>query len=389
MHFPRFSSGPHGSYTSVDKLWQHLRADGAEIALAGHDHLYERFARLDRAPAARPPRHQVVRGGHRGRRSVRGRHGAARQRGAHRRPLRRARAHAVRRFLRLAIRASSAEDRRSTRAPRPATDDATEALLVPLSWSLRTGVNHGKRRGRGHVEAEVRADQAPREHRHDGPHRPRQDDLDRGDHQAPGREGHGPVHPVRRDRQGARGARARHHDRDRPRRVRDRQPPLRPRRHARTRRLREEHDHRRRPGRRRDPGRQCRRRPDAPDPRARAAGPPGGRALHRRGPQQVRHGRRPRAVGARRARGPRAAQWLRVPRRRRPGDPGLGAEGPRGRRGMAGEDRRADGRGRHLHRRAHPRHRQALPDADRGRLLDHRPRHGRHRAASSRASSAR
>ena len=34
-----------------------------------------------------------------------------------------------------------------------------------------------------------------------------------------------------------------------------------------------------------------RRRPDAPDPRARAAGPPGGRALHRGGPQQVRHGR--------------------------------------------------------------------------------------------------
>ena len=45
---------------------------------------------------------------------------------------------------------------------------------------------------------------------------------------------------------------------------------------------------------------------------------------------------------------------------------------------VAGQDRRADGRGRFLHRRAHPRHRQALPDADRGRLLDHRPRHGRH-----------
>ena len=47
MHFPRFSSGPHGGYTSVDKLWQLLRADEAEVALAGHDHLYERFARLD------------------------------------------------------------------------------------------------------------------------------------------------------------------------------------------------------------------------------------------------------------------------------------------------------------------------------------------------------
>ena len=33
---------------------------------------------------------------------------------------------------------------------------------------------------------------------------------------------------------------------------------------------------------------------------------------------------------------------------------------------------------RRLHPRAHPRRREALPDADRGRLLDHRPRHGRH-----------
>ena len=38
------------------------------------------------------------------------------------------------------------------------------------------------------------------------------------------------------------------------RRVRDRDPALRPRGHARSRRLREEHDHRRGPGRRRHPG---------------------------------------------------------------------------------------------------------------------------------------
>ena len=43
-----------------------------------------------------------------------------------------------------------------------------------------------------------------------------------------------------------RGARARHHDRDRPRGVRDRQAPLRARRLSRPRRLREEHDHGRR-----------------------------------------------------------------------------------------------------------------------------------------------
>ena len=35
-----------------------------------------------------------------------------------------------------------------------------------------------------------------------------------------------------------------------------------------------------------------RRRPHAPDPRAHPAGPPGGRALHHRVPEQVRHGRR-------------------------------------------------------------------------------------------------
>ncbi|MGY3193833.1 hypothetical protein ACVIWU_003199 [Bradyrhizobium sp. USDA 4509] len=47
----------------------------------------------------------------------------------------------------------------------------------------------------------------------------------------------------------------RHHDLDRSRRVRDDQPPLRPRRLPRPRRLREEHDHRCRPDGRRDPGR--------------------------------------------------------------------------------------------------------------------------------------
>ena len=74
------------------------------------------------------------------------------------------------------------------------------------------------------------------------------------------------VHALRPDRQGARREAARHHDLHRPRRVRDRQAPLRPRRHARPRRLHQEHDHRRRPGRRRHPGGLGRRRPHAPDP---------------------------------------------------------------------------------------------------------------------------
>ena len=54
--------------------------------------------------------------------------------------------------------------------------------------------------------------------------------------------------------------------------------PLRARRLPRPRRLHQEHDHRRRPDGRRDPGRVGRRRPDAPDPRAHPARPPGGGA---------------------------------------------------------------------------------------------------------------
>jgi len=45
MHYARFSSGSvHGSYSAVQPLWQALYDYGAEIAIAGHDHEYERFA---------------------------------------------------------------------------------------------------------------------------------------------------------------------------------------------------------------------------------------------------------------------------------------------------------------------------------------------------------
>ena len=45
MHHPRFSSATvHGGSAAVDPLWRALEADGAELALAGHDHAYERFA---------------------------------------------------------------------------------------------------------------------------------------------------------------------------------------------------------------------------------------------------------------------------------------------------------------------------------------------------------
>ena len=143
-----------------------------------------------------------------------------------------------------------------------------------------------------------------------------------------------PVHAVRRDRQGAGGEGPRYHDLDRARRVPDRGAALRARRLPRSRRLHQEHDHRCRPDGRRDPGGRGDRRPDAADPRARAAGPPGRRALHRRGAQQERHGRRRGAPGARRARGPRAAVGPGVPGRRPAGRSGLGAEGARGRPGV-------------------------------------------------------
>ena len=112
--------------------------------------------------------------------------------------------------------------------------------------------------------------------------------------------------------------------------------PLRARRLPGSRRLRQEHDHGCRPDGRRDPGRLRRRRPDAPDPRAHPARPSGRRPLHRRLPQQDRHGRRPRAPRARRDGSPRAAHRVRVPRRRHPDHQGLGAQGPRGRRGGDG-----------------------------------------------------
>jgi len=47
MHHPRFSSGLHGSDTTMAPLWRTLAAAGADVVLAGHDHHYERFAPID------------------------------------------------------------------------------------------------------------------------------------------------------------------------------------------------------------------------------------------------------------------------------------------------------------------------------------------------------
>ncbi len=43
-HHPRFSSGPHGSDTMTQPIWQALYEAGADVVLSGHDHDYERFA---------------------------------------------------------------------------------------------------------------------------------------------------------------------------------------------------------------------------------------------------------------------------------------------------------------------------------------------------------
>jgi acid phosphatase type 7 len=43
-HQARWSSGPHGDHPSLDAIWHVLYSEGVDVALAGHDHLYERFA---------------------------------------------------------------------------------------------------------------------------------------------------------------------------------------------------------------------------------------------------------------------------------------------------------------------------------------------------------
>jgi hypothetical protein len=48
FHHPRWSSGAvHGSQPAMAALWQVLVGQGVDVALAGHDHGYERFRRLD------------------------------------------------------------------------------------------------------------------------------------------------------------------------------------------------------------------------------------------------------------------------------------------------------------------------------------------------------
>lgn len=48
-HHPRYSSGEHGNNDSMDEIWDVLYDGGVDLALAGHDHSYERFAPMDKA----------------------------------------------------------------------------------------------------------------------------------------------------------------------------------------------------------------------------------------------------------------------------------------------------------------------------------------------------
>jgi hypothetical protein len=43
-HHPRFSSGQHGGFSSMQPIWQALYDYGAEVVFNGHNHVYERFA---------------------------------------------------------------------------------------------------------------------------------------------------------------------------------------------------------------------------------------------------------------------------------------------------------------------------------------------------------
>ncbi len=53
-HHPRFSSGPHGDDATSAVFWSLLHDAGADLALVGHDHGYERFAPQSSSGAADP-----------------------------------------------------------------------------------------------------------------------------------------------------------------------------------------------------------------------------------------------------------------------------------------------------------------------------------------------
>jgi acid phosphatase type 7 len=49
FHHPRWSGGLHDSQAFVEPLWRVLADEGVDVVLAGHDHNYQRFYKLDAA----------------------------------------------------------------------------------------------------------------------------------------------------------------------------------------------------------------------------------------------------------------------------------------------------------------------------------------------------
>jgi 3',5'-cyclic AMP phosphodiesterase CpdA len=47
MHHPRFSSGSHAERDKLIPIWRTFERYGVTLAIAGHDHVYERFTALD------------------------------------------------------------------------------------------------------------------------------------------------------------------------------------------------------------------------------------------------------------------------------------------------------------------------------------------------------
>jgi hypothetical protein len=47
MHHPPFSSGPHSRFYTTREVFEQLVDAGVDVLLAAHDHIYERFARMN------------------------------------------------------------------------------------------------------------------------------------------------------------------------------------------------------------------------------------------------------------------------------------------------------------------------------------------------------
>src|SRR5262249_35011487 len=262
----------------------------------------------------------------------------------------------------LALRGSPARDRRRDHGQ--SRRQAAGARRVPLEISRRP--HHG--------EGEVRADEAARERGDDRAHRPRQDDVDGGDHEGAAHEeqddrGAG----VRLDRQRAGRAGAGDHDRGGARGGRDGQAALRAHRLSRARALHQEHDDGGGPDGRGDSRGGGQRRADAADAGARAAGPPGQRPLPGGVHEQSGHGGRPGDFGSGGAGGAGAVEEVPVSGGRGAGGAGVGVAGEREPDGAEGgrADLEADGGGGQLDSAAAAAGGQAGSAAARGHFLDH------------------